>query len=280
MHNINKPEIENLEQHLENCIDRLRKTKIKTKSLILEIVSKCHLYEQNAYNNTLYLLNKIPFDDEIVQNQTFKKLYDNHMSKQSSCAYNLYNKLLSSAPFDKCPYCSQGDVEELDHFLPKTDNGYPEFSIIPINLVPSCHRCNHKKHEFIPTTKGNQFVHPYFINNINEYRWLYCRIDYNIENKPTFMFYVDCPNEIEISIKECINFQFNKLELAILYSKNAANEYAGIKNIIDKYQEDKETLAILFSDKAKSYEKHIRNSWQTAMYYALLEQINQNNNHI
>ena len=74
-------------------------------------------------------------------------------------------------------------------------------------------------------------------------------------------------------IQECINFQFNKLELAILYSKNAANEYAGIKSIIDKYQEDKETLIQLYSDKAKSYEKHIRNSWQTAMYYALLEEI-------
>ena len=274
MHNIKKPQIENLEQHLENCIDKLRKTKIKTKNMIPEIVSKCNLYEQNASNNTLYLLNKTIFDDEIVQNKTFKKLYDNHMSRQSSCAYDLYNKLLSSAPFDKCPYCSQGDVEELDHFLPKTDNGYPEFSIVPINLVPSCHRCNHKKHEYIPTTKDSQFIHPYFINNINKYRWLYCRIDYNIDNKPTFIFYVDCPNEIEASIKKCIKFQFNKLELAILYSKNAANEYAGIRSIIDKYQDDKETLIQLFSDKAKSYENHIRNSWQTAMYYALLEGIN------
>lgn len=280
MHNIRKPKIENLEQHLENCIDKLRKTKIKTKFLIPEIVSQCNLYEQNASSNTLYLLNKIPFDDEIVQNQTFKKLYVNHMSKQSSCAYDLYNKLLSSAPFNKCPYCSQGDVEELDHFLPKTDNGYPEFSIVPINLVPSCHRCNHKKHEFIPTTKGNQFIHPYFINNINEYRWLYCRIDYNIENKPTFIFYVDCPNEIETSIQECINFQFNKLELAILYSKNAANEYAGIKNIIDKYHEEKGILIQLLNDRAISYENHIRNSWQTAMYYALVEEIEQNDNFI
>lgn len=275
MHNIEKPSMDNLQQHLENCINKLRSTKTKTKNLIPEIVNNCNLYEQYAANNTLYRLQKIILDEEIVQNQSFKKLYDNHMSKKSSCAYELYNKLLASAPNDKCPYCSQGDVEELDHFLPKINNGYPELSIVPINLVPACHRCNHKKHEFIPTEENKQFIHPYFISNINEYRWLYCNINYDIENEPTFVFFINCSDEMETSIQECIKFQFDKLELAILYSKNAANEYACIKDMIDKHKDNIEYLSQLFNDRAVSFEKYICNSWQAAMYYALADDVNQ-----
>ena len=273
MHNIEKPQIDDLEQYLKNCTDRLRKTRDEVRNLIPGIINECSLYEQNALNNSLYLLEKIALSRAIKDNKSFKKLYDNQMSSKTGCANEIYNKILASDPNDKCPYCSQGNVEELDHFLPKTDNGYPELSIIPINLVPSCHRCNHKKHEFIPVDNNKQFIHPYFINNINEYRWLYCNINYDIEDKPTFIFYVNCPEEMEDSIKECIKFQFEKLELAIFYSKNAASEYASIKSIIENHRGDRDFLFQMYDERAISSENYIKNSWQTAMYHALAEEI-------
>lgn len=43
----------------------------------------------------------------------------------------------------KCSYCGVRDVVGLDHYLPRDGvRGYPEFNILPVNLVPACDRCN------------------------------------------------------------------------------------------------------------------------------------------
>ena len=33
-----------------------------------------------------------------------------------------------------CPYCGDGKIEEVDHYVPKED--YPEFTLYPNNLIP------------------------------------------------------------------------------------------------------------------------------------------------
>jgi len=44
---------------------------------------------------------------------------------------------------DECPYCGFGQVQDLDHHLPKAV--FKPFSIFPLNLVPSCATCNRGK---------------------------------------------------------------------------------------------------------------------------------------
>jgi hypothetical protein len=43
----------------------------------------------------------------------------------------------------ECPYCGFGQIQDLDHHLPK--GAYKLFSIFPLNLVPSCATCNRGK---------------------------------------------------------------------------------------------------------------------------------------
>ena len=41
----------------------------------------------------------------------------------------------------KCPYCCITTIgEEWDHYLPKKEGAYPEFSVFPGNLIPICGR--------------------------------------------------------------------------------------------------------------------------------------------
>lgn len=39
-----------------------------------------------------------------------------------------------------CPYCGINQTHTVDHYLPK--KGYEQFSVFPLNLVPSCGECN------------------------------------------------------------------------------------------------------------------------------------------
>ena len=44
-----------------------------------------------------------------------------------------------------CPICGLHECEEMDHFVPRDESEYPEYSAHLSNLIPLCHNCNHKK---------------------------------------------------------------------------------------------------------------------------------------
>lgn len=61
-----------------------------------------------------------------------------------------------------CAMCGSHHNGTLDHFLPKQE--YPEFSILPSNLVPACSLCNSgsKGGKIKGSTAQERFLHPYF----------------------------------------------------------------------------------------------------------------------
>lgn len=68
--------------------------------------------------------------------------------------------LATSSPIHrKCPYCGVGRVAAIDHYLPK--NHYPEFSILFLNLIPICARCNQRKLDRCRFSTGGSFFHSY-----------------------------------------------------------------------------------------------------------------------
>lgn len=44
-----------------------------------------------------------------------------------------------------CPICGLNECEEMDHFVPREVEIFPEYSAHLSNLIPLCHSCNHKK---------------------------------------------------------------------------------------------------------------------------------------
>ncbi len=61
-----------------------------------------------------------------------------------------------------CPMCGSHHHGTLDHYLPR--DSFPEFSILPSNLVPACPYCNSsvKKALYKGARSPERFIHPYF----------------------------------------------------------------------------------------------------------------------
>lgn len=61
-----------------------------------------------------------------------------------------------------CPMCGSPTTGTLDHYLPRDE--YPEFSVLPCNLVPACGLCNSgaKGGTFRGGASPQRFLHPYF----------------------------------------------------------------------------------------------------------------------
>lgn len=72
----------------------------------------------------------------------------------------LRGNLLKRISVARCPFCGISESSTLDHYLPKEH--YPEFSIFPNNLVPSCAVCNTRKRDRILNegTNVRMFLHP------------------------------------------------------------------------------------------------------------------------
>lgn len=72
----------------------------------------------------------------------------------------LRSELLKRISVARCPFCGIGETSTLDHYLPKEQ--YPEYSVFPSNLVPSCAVCNTLKRDLILDEKTNvrMFLHP------------------------------------------------------------------------------------------------------------------------
>lgn len=257
----------NLEDHLNSCITRCR-NKQELIDFIPEIIEQANSYDIKATIGQLYALDplNISFSGDRLIN-----LYETHMLNKKYNGRIIYDKLMLLAINRLCPFCSTGVVSTLDHYLPKKINGgFPELSAVPINLVPCCSDCNKKKYEDAPKTAIEQFIHPYY-DDINQDRWLFARINYEIEDEPTLIFYIDCPENWDEIIKARIEYHFKTLELDKLYSQQAANELSGIKLYIDELRRKtgKDTVREHLTQIALSREASSKNSWQTAMYYAL-----------
>jgi hypothetical protein len=59
----------------------------------------------------------------------------------------------------ECPYCGFGQIQDLDHHLPKAV--FKPFSIYPLNLVPCCATCNRGKPRKPRKDENSHLLHPY-----------------------------------------------------------------------------------------------------------------------
>ncbi|WP_394293633.1 HNH endonuclease [Aeromonas rivipollensis] len=230
-------------------------------------------YQQRATAKELYtFLPNNRKNDELalgaVTKRELKGVYSNHMVTKTKPAREIYDFLLSRAPLSRCPFCGIGIVSTLDHYLPKS--AYPQFSVLPINLVPSCKDCNTGKSDSVATTAGAQSLHPYFDHQyfIHD-QWLFAEV---IHTTPaTICFYVQAPNYWDNISKARVHTHFRDFKLASRYSVEAGNQIACLRGTLSSYRDIlgldgvKQHLTI----EVQAYAQQHRNSWQTAMFQAL-----------
>lgn len=165
--------------------------------------------------------NEIPIIAELEKADLIK-LYDNYFAKNGKPGREIYDSLMVAAK-DKCPFCGGiGRPTNLDHFLPKTL--YPQFSILPANLIPACRDCNMeaKKNKFA-SSKEEQVIHPYFDHEryFNE-QWIFARYIEPHNDEPATIEYFPKPNKYwqDYQKQRVINY-FNNFDLAKRYSIEA-----------------------------------------------------------
>jgi len=279
MRAIKKPSQEPLYVY-QLCISRIVNGDIKerlnqvSKDIELAAVD----YDLMASTQKLYAISPINCgeDDIALGRVTRKELnntYKNQMRRRGKPARRIYDELLF-APNQICPFCGLSQVATLDHYLPKSK--YPQFSVLPSNLVPACQDCNSGKGAKITATPEEQVLHPYFDHDhfIDE-QWLYAEVK---QTSPVVIrFFVQPPNKWDNTSQARVENHFKEFDLSRRYSIQAADEtisicslltisYAGIDNSLAKQfiKEELKTHAKVHA------EQHI-NSWKTAMFQALAD---------
>lgn len=75
-----------------------------------------------------------------------------------------------------CPICGLHECEEMDHFVPRGLESFPEYAAHLSNLIPLCHSCNHKKLEQFLDENGKRICFNAFYDVLTSRDLLECSI--------------------------------------------------------------------------------------------------------
>jgi 5-methylcytosine-specific restriction endonuclease McrA len=260
----------------QECINSIQKDcnlRARLNEVTDNIIDAATDYEQKAKAQLLYSIpqnncenNEIALGE--VTKKELKDVYSLHMVVREKPARVIYNSLLSQSPLGKCPFCGFGHASTLDHYLPKSK--YPQFSVLPFNLVPCCKDCNTGKSTAIATTAEGQSLHPYFDHqNFIDDQWLYAEV---IQTTPAFIrFFVKAPDHWDDISKARVKAHFRNFNLNLRYSVEASSELVSLRDVLVSYcQLGSEWVRKHLGIEAKSSTSQHSNSWKTAMYQALV----------
>ncbi|CAB5713812.1 Uncharacterised protein [Aeromonas hydrophila] len=279
---LNNPNYD-FEEAIDECIygivgnDELRYKVINNKPALIDFGNQ---YSKVAGIGKLYSIAPINTDVENDPNviDTLKKsdlvkLYDQYFVPENKAARKIYDSLLNSAQ-EKCPFCGGiGTPRNLDHFLPKAH--FPQFSVLPYNLVPSCRDCNMDgKAQSFAIKPDEQIIQPY-VDNPRFFieQWIYC--EYSIEDNDeigVFNYFTNPPEIWDPIDKNRVIKHFCDFNLAKRYSTKAAEQLGIIRMQIRKMQESHlpsdAIINILLQPGVDA--APFPNHWQKSMYQALI----------
>ncbi|GKS88659.1 hypothetical protein [Acidovorax sp. SUPP2539] len=183
----------------------------------------------------------------------------------------LRGNLLKRIIVARCPFCGLSESSTLDHYLPKEK--YPEFSIFPRNLVPSCGVCNTRKKDRIleDGTDVRMFLHPCF-DAIPDVEFLTVRT--RLEGDSLVLSYrLTRPDGMATRTFMHLRSHFDKLDLADRYRRmgleHLGGQYPALRRAYGA-AEDAVRVAEKLSEVAQDFEEVSGpNNWLAKLYRAL-----------
>lgn len=275
---LNEPEYD-FGQTLDECVNgitgnnALRNNVVDSKPGLIEMGDQ---YSNAAANGGLYAIppvnavgNANPVVVYTLTKSDLIKVYDQYFVSSEKPARKIYDSLLNAAK-EKCPFCGGiGTPCNLDHFLPKMH--FPQFSVLPRNLVPSCLDCNmvYKARTFA-TNAQDQVIQPYADDDkFFSSQWIYATYHVGINHQPgEFEYYTDPPAEWPDVDKQRVEKHFQDFNLGKRYAIKAA-ECLGmfLKQIEAMEQKGIDYREILQSGVNSA---PFTNHWQKIMFQALI----------
>lgn len=222
---------------LVKCSEGMEQVNVRNNfiSVFPTFYAKEQQYQALSLAGNLYTypkVNPLTNTTSVVGHLTKRKLvnlYENNLRDKDKPARDYYDALLVSSG-ERCPFCGDiGQTKNLDHFLPKAH--FPEFSVMPLNLVPSCRDCNMgEKGQAYATVEDEQAIHPYVDKGIfYQEQWVYA--EYIDEDDGAVVYSVQCPAAWSPEEKNRARNHFNGLDLANRYSLEAGKH---LSEVIDQ----------------------------------------------
>ncbi len=182
-----------------------------------EILAAYQSYEDTAPE--VGELSEVPLTE--AQKDAMRHAY----SVETAPMTKLRGDLLNRSSVARCPFCGISESSTLDHYLPKEH--YPEFSIFPKNLVPSCAVCNTRKRDRILDVGTNvrMFLHPCY-DPIPDTEFLNVRVRME-ENALILSYRLNRPAGMTLQTFQQLSSHFNELNLADRYRKMGLEHLGG-----------------------------------------------------
>ncbi len=281
MMRINEPGV-SFQQTLETCKKGIERNNSLLNRItdgdneLQHVANKYYEFGSSGKLYTIKPLNDVDGVDTVVVASLTKseliKLYEYYF-RDKEPGRDLYEKLLVSTN-EKCPFCGGiGITKNLDHYLPKYH--FPQFSVLPLNLIPSCRDCNMDgKGKSYAATADVQVIHPYLDNDrfFNE-QWIFATYTHGTREEPSVIQYFVNPPEHWSDVdnkRACHHFQ--EFDIAKRYLDWAAPTVieveAQIRASVDFYDIDvfKQIILQPVVDAVP-----FANHWKRVMYLALIE---------
>ncbi len=282
MMRLSEPEY-SYEQTLDECIAgitgnaALRQKMISSKPELMTLEAQ---YLGVGCTGDLHTIPCINIDvnaDPAVINELKKyeliKVYDQYFVPEQKPAGKIYDALLNAAE-EKCPFCGGiGTPQNLDHFLPKAH--FPQFSVLPHNLVPACRDCNMDgKADAFATNAEDQIIQPYVDNGrFFLEQWIFATYHLGNDDEPGEFEYFVTPPEGWCEIdKHRVNKHFADFNLARRYTTKAAEFLGTVLQQINSLHQiglDNETINTVLLQPWIDTAPFV-NHWQKSMFQALL----------
>ncbi|MGB3750763.1 MAG: hypothetical protein WA945_04295 [Arcobacteraceae bacterium] len=186
--------------------------------------------ESKSYNtvlNSSAILDTTSLLDFTTYKDNFAYLY-NKASNERSFIPKLRTKYKTSL----CPYCSSPSCGTLDHYYPQKK--FPQYAIIPNNLIPSCHRCNKIKGEIFPLLNDERIINPYFDDFLDNIIFdLYFYLDNNV-----LKFDLLPNHNLTTHQYNIVEFHIEKLNLKEFHTDSILLEFDKIKELVGLLKDD------------------------------------------
>ncbi|MGV0920881.1 HNH endonuclease [Empedobacter falsenii] len=165
---------------------------------------------------------------------------------------NSITTVLDNRAMNTCQYCTIAPISSLDHILPKDE--FPEFSVNPKNLIPSCSTCNSHKNEYWRVDNNTIFLNLY-TDDLPLEQYLFVDIEF-IDNNIQPNFKLRNLHGIDKEFFELLNSHYSRLDLFQRFKneshkiiseltnllkgcKRSLNKDQIIQIVLDKIEEDK-----------------------------------------
>lgn len=253
----------------EECVNSYSKTNIKTAMMkFLNDVEACAEDYNNTIPHSIERFNHPCLSKE--DTDALKKLYKNKFAGENAVGRKYYDIIKAQAQ-GICPICGAGTPTNLDHYLPQSR--YPLLVVTPLNLIPSCKDCNMGKGAYFSARSIDLPLHPYF--DQIPYKWLEAHIDFADDGSFSIVYCNGLGMSVDCVMKKRLDIHIKVNRLQNTFASRALTELNSVKRRYKKMLSNvslKEFESDL-KEVCESAEEDDLNSWKSALYRALLLQI-------